>query len=181
MAAPAESRTPNLHRANESLLASANGSMASAATRRDNVSGNRHKPLDSHPPSHGRRFHQLPQRTMSTPQPHQVGRLCDSRLRASSPMLAIAFTNGNVVRGSFSQGVSMKDIHEVLRQKESDLVRVSHEVDSLQLVATLLSDEALSTEPTEEQATSEENTSEKGQNLQATGTDGLFSSVNAGS
>jgi hypothetical protein len=34
MAAPAEPRTPNLHRANESLLESANGSMATAATRR---------------------------------------------------------------------------------------------------------------------------------------------------
>ena len=74
----------------------------------------------------------------------------------------------------------MKDIHEVLRQKESDLARVSHEVESLQLVATLLSDESLSTEPTEKQATSE-NTSEERQSLQATGTDGLFSSVNAGS
>ena len=35
MAAPAEARTPNLHRANESLLESANGSMATAATRRE--------------------------------------------------------------------------------------------------------------------------------------------------
>ena len=33
MAAPAEPRTPNLHRANESLLESANGSMATVATR----------------------------------------------------------------------------------------------------------------------------------------------------
>jgi hypothetical protein len=31
MAAPAEPRTPNLHRANESLLESANGSMATVA------------------------------------------------------------------------------------------------------------------------------------------------------
>ena len=75
----------------------------------------------------------------------------------------------------------MKDIHEVLRQKESDLARVSHEVESLQLVTTLLSDEQPSLEPTGKQTTSEENSSEKRQSLQATGTDGLFSSVNAGS
>jgi hypothetical protein len=35
MAAPAETRTPNMHRANESLLESADGSMATAATRRE--------------------------------------------------------------------------------------------------------------------------------------------------
>jgi hypothetical protein len=35
MAAPAEPRTPNLHRANESLPESANGSMATVATRRE--------------------------------------------------------------------------------------------------------------------------------------------------
>jgi hypothetical protein len=34
MAAPAEPRTPNMHRANESLLDSADGSMATVATRR---------------------------------------------------------------------------------------------------------------------------------------------------
>jgi hypothetical protein len=33
MAAPAETRTPNMHRANESLLESADGSMATVATR----------------------------------------------------------------------------------------------------------------------------------------------------
>jgi hypothetical protein len=36
VAAPAETRTPNMHRANESLLESADGSMATAATRREN-------------------------------------------------------------------------------------------------------------------------------------------------
>jgi hypothetical protein len=35
IAAPAEPRTPNLHRANQSLLESANGSMATVATRRE--------------------------------------------------------------------------------------------------------------------------------------------------
>ena len=36
IAAPAETRTPNRHRANESLLESADGSMATVATRRKN-------------------------------------------------------------------------------------------------------------------------------------------------
>jgi hypothetical protein len=36
MAAPAEPRTPNLHRANNSLLESANGSMATVAPRQEN-------------------------------------------------------------------------------------------------------------------------------------------------
>ena len=35
IAAPAEPRTPNVHRANESLLESANGSMATVATRQE--------------------------------------------------------------------------------------------------------------------------------------------------
>jgi hypothetical protein len=35
MAAPAELRTPNMHRANDSLLESADGSMATVATRRE--------------------------------------------------------------------------------------------------------------------------------------------------
>jgi hypothetical protein len=35
MAAPAETRTPNMHRANESLLESADGSMATVATRQE--------------------------------------------------------------------------------------------------------------------------------------------------
>jgi len=35
VAAPAETRTPNVHRANESLLESANGSMATVVTRQE--------------------------------------------------------------------------------------------------------------------------------------------------
>ena len=35
MAAPAEPRTPNMHRAKQSLLESADGSMATVATRRE--------------------------------------------------------------------------------------------------------------------------------------------------
>jgi hypothetical protein len=62
MAAPAEPRTPNMHERKESLLESADGSMATVATRRENkilfneAMKNR---LDSDRPSHGRPFHQL--------------------------------------------------------------------------------------------------------------------------
>ena len=35
----------------------------------------------------------------------------------------------------------MKDISQVLRQKEQDLLRVKHEVEALHLTVTLLSDE----------------------------------------
>ena len=35
----------------------------------------------------------------------------------------------------------MKDISQVLRQKEQDLLRVQHEVEALHLTITLLSDE----------------------------------------
>jgi hypothetical protein len=64
MAAPAVTRTPNMHRANESLLESADGSMATAATRREEKETCSTKPdqnrLDSDRPSHGRRLHSKP-------------------------------------------------------------------------------------------------------------------------
>jgi hypothetical protein len=43
MAAPAEPRTPNLHRANRSLLESADGSMATVATRREKTAVSRNQ------------------------------------------------------------------------------------------------------------------------------------------
>jgi len=42
----------------------------------------------------------------------------------------------------------MKDPFEVLRQKEADLVRVQQEVESLRIVAPLLSEESSEPEPT---------------------------------
>ncbi|HKU24008.1 MAG TPA: hypothetical protein VJQ54_00985, partial [Candidatus Sulfotelmatobacter sp.] len=45
MAAPAEPRTPKLHRANKSLLKSANGSMATAATRLGENLLQKHEPI----------------------------------------------------------------------------------------------------------------------------------------
>ena len=69
----------------------------------------------------------------------------------------------------------MKEIHEVLRDKERDLTRVRNEVDSLRLVATLLSegvahDRNKKTGPAEEMFNREAE-------LEATGTDALFSSM----
>ena len=59
MAAPAETRTPNLHRAKKSLIESADGRMASVATRRGKILSNKKgkELLDSDRPSHGRRLH----------------------------------------------------------------------------------------------------------------------------
>jgi len=54
-------RTPNMHRANESLLESEDGSMATVATRQRNKprsNEGRKNSLDSDRPSHGRRLHQ---------------------------------------------------------------------------------------------------------------------------
>jgi len=40
-----------------------------------------------------------------------------------------------------SQGTSMKNVYEVLRQKEMELTRLEKEVEALRLVAPLLSEE----------------------------------------
>ena len=47
-----------------------------------------------------------------------------------------------------SQGEPMKNVYEVLQQKEKDLARVRHEIESLRIVASLLSEELTSEEPT---------------------------------
>ena len=72
----------------------------------------------------------------------------------------------------------MKNAYEVLRQKEIDLVRVRHEIESLRIVASLLSDELASDELTKKRARSAEETLDPGSE-EATGTDDLFSSMNA--
>jgi len=71
----------------------------------------------------------------------------------------------------------MKNAYEVLEQKETDLARVLHEIESLRIVAPLLSDETPSEELTKKRASSAEETLDSGSE-QATGTDGLFSSMN---
>jgi hypothetical protein len=77
----------------------------------------------------------------------------------------------------------MKDAYELLQQKETDLARVRHEIDSLRIVAPLLSDDLAfeeSTnfeEPTKKPARSAEETLNSDPE-KATGTEGLFSSIN---
>ena len=69
----------------------------------------------------------------------------------------------------------MRNAYEVLHQKETDLARVRREIESLRIVAPLLSDELLSEELTKKRARSAEETLEPGSE-KATGTDDLFSS-----
>jgi len=71
----------------------------------------------------------------------------------------------------------MKDAYEVLKQKETDLARVRHEIESLQIVSSLLSDELPSEELTKKRARSAEETLDS-DSEKATGTEGLFSSIN---
>jgi hypothetical protein len=71
----------------------------------------------------------------------------------------------------------MKNAYELLQQKETDLARVRHEIESLRIVASLLSDEA-SEELTRRHARSEEEILDPGAE-KATGTDGMFSSLDA--
>jgi len=52
----------------------------------------------------------------------------------------------------------MKDAYEVLQQKESDLARVRHELESLRITASLLSDNLSSEElPKKRESSGEEN------------------------
>lgn len=74
----------------------------------------------------------------------------------------------------------MKNAYEVLRQKETDLARVRHEIESLRIVAALLSDELSSEELTKKRARSAEEALDPGSE-RATGTGGLFSSINPAS
>jgi hypothetical protein len=76
----------------------------------------------------------------------------------------------------------MKNANDVLRQKEADLARVRHEIDSLKTVAALLADDDSSVEdgdlPSDEPRGKHSTTAEEGTHAsgKATGTDGLFSS-----
>ncbi len=70
----------------------------------------------------------------------------------------------------------MKSAYEVLEQKETDLARVRHEIESLRIVAPLLSDELPSEELTKKRASAAEETLDCVE--KATGTDGLFPSMN---
>jgi hypothetical protein len=71
----------------------------------------------------------------------------------------------------------MKDPCEVLQQKEADLSRVRNEIESLRLIAPLLSDDLPADEPEKKPTTGEKPLDASSE---ATGTEGLFSSVSGG-
>jgi hypothetical protein len=73
----------------------------------------------------------------------------------------------------------MKDPYEVLRQKEADFARVRQEIESLQVVASLLSDDLTSDELTKKKESAAEKTLDRGFASEATGTDGLLSPIAA--
>jgi hypothetical protein len=76
----------------------------------------------------------------------------------------------------------VKNVDDLLRQKEADLVRVRHELDSLKIVADLLADndsspddlDLISDVPRGKLSSSAEEGIQA--SVEATGTDGLFSS-----
>ena len=70
----------------------------------------------------------------------------------------------------------MKDPYEVLREKEEDLARVRHEVESLRSVSSLLSDDDLIPDGLNKKKESAGERALDG-GSEATGTDGLFSSI----
>ena len=74
--------------------------------------------------------------------------------------------------------VSVKDVYEVLQQKEADLARVRREIESLRVVAALPSNDVSSDELMKKRS-SAETTSDGDPDSEATGTDGLFSSMPA--
>jgi hypothetical protein len=71
----------------------------------------------------------------------------------------------------------MKDPYEVLQQKEADLARVRHEIQSQQVVASILSEDLTSNQMTKKKESTAEKTLDRGPGSEATGTDGLFSSI----
>jgi hypothetical protein len=68
-------------------------------------------------------------------------------------------------------------VYEVLHQKETGLARVRHEIESLQIVALLLSDELSSEELIRKRARSSEEALDPGSE-RATGKGDMFSSIN---
>ena len=71
----------------------------------------------------------------------------------------------------------MKDAYEILKQKEADLDRVSHEIESLRIAASLLADDLNSDQPDKPYLVSTEKSGDLHSDLGQTGTDGLFSSI----
>ena len=75
----------------------------------------------------------------------------------------------------------MKDAYDVLKQKEADLARVRHEIESLRIVASLLLDDSNSDQSDATHLTLTDDllniVRQHDPDLEATGTDGLFSSI----
>jgi hypothetical protein len=69
----------------------------------------------------------------------------------------------------------MRNAYELLNQKEADLARVRHQVDSLRIAAALLSDGADANDSTSEPAGAGDDASGEASRAAATGTDGMFS------
>ena len=90
-----------------------------------------------------------------------------------------------LVSSLLSNESAMKDPRELLQQKEADIDRLRREIENLKIVAPLLSEELASEEPTSDdelpkkRAHSAEEAPDVNEHSQATGTDGLFSSVTA--
>ena len=73
----------------------------------------------------------------------------------------------------------MKNPYEVLQQKEADPTRVRHEIECLQIIASLLSDEPSLQEVNSPTESSTETSLEHDTESKATGTEGLFSSLDS--
>ena len=71
----------------------------------------------------------------------------------------------------------MRDAYEVLRQKEADVARVRHEIESLLLTASLLRDQPTSDNPNAQRENSTEMRSEHDPDSTVIGTNGLLSSM----
>ncbi len=71
----------------------------------------------------------------------------------------------------------MKDAYEALKQKEADLSRVRHEIESLRVVASLLVDDLNSDQSDKPCLVSAEESGNLHPDLEPTGTDRLFSSI----
>ena len=82
-----------------------------------------------------------------------------------------------IVTSLVSGDFLLKDAYEVLQEKQAELACVRREIEGLQIVAPLLSDESPFEELTKTHARSPEDALDKG-SKKATGTDGLFSSIN---
>jgi hypothetical protein len=80
-------------------------------------------------------------------------------------------------RRSPPQGVVMKDPNVLLQQKEAELARIRHEIESLRIVASLLEDDPDSIDLDQMRLATAGKLDDLHTDLAVTGTDNLFSSV----